>query len=71
MTMAEAEDQPLLRRIRALAEERLLLHRASSKDFGLTREDHERLEIVERELDESYRQLRADRAERDRNRFVL
>ena len=71
MTMTDTEKaQELMRRIRALAEERLVLHRTSGANFGLKNADHERLQTVERELDEAYRLLREGRAERDRLRFA-
>jgi hypothetical protein len=62
-------DPQLLAQIRALAEERLALLRASGANFGLKDADQERLKGVERELDEAYKRLREGRAERDRQRF--
>jgi hypothetical protein len=61
----------LERRLARLAEERTTLFARAGTTSGLSKDEHARLGVVERELDECFNAVRRQRAERDARRFTM
>jgi hypothetical protein len=61
----------LERRLEKLSTERTALFAQAGASAGLSKADHARLGVVERELDECFNAVRRLRAERDARRFTL
>jgi hypothetical protein len=65
-----ADQADLKRRVNSLANERSALFEKAGTNFGLSASDHQRLNAIERELDECFRARRQQRAVRDNQRFA-